>query len=941
MKVTLRNIVDTMLKHKLLLVFVAVSLLSTLPSNAAFADMSTNSRLANGDAWRYCNNGTEWAKGMVWLSNQSDYYSERTNIGQNDTSVRVSIRGAVNTCRTSFGAATNMNAINVSASRELSLDTNRFFRGVVPGNRTFAWSSQGGHLWSTLDVSGVATCDPSNTTGVASATMWISLTRTMEQTRDNSGYYYSSNPATERVPIDVYRTCPVYTYTLTPSITSPDNGTVVESDKGPVTVQGNVANAGPTSSRSTEWRITELKYRNTMALNNIPQKDGSPDSGQDPCDYFTGETDCNNNLNSGNQTYPTSGGNHSANATIGADEIGTKICYALSVKPFNQDTSNWRHSALKCYVIGKKPKVQVWGGDLIVGRGLEAGGTKRISNVSTSTTTIQAQSDIVTPAPAGTIRGLWNTGVDDSGRKLTTNAFDPHWQLTQVYRPAGYGEPTCQRIDTGTWNDATKQWNIDLKSLSTKGSNAARVITEGYTGGQLRAGQYTNDTARIGNGPQHGVPGEYVWARTSPSAAWIGQNFYGRNFSDPSCVDPTDSNGKVAIGDSSLVGKSDDDLMASANIYIFKLKNGFTIPSESRLDLSSVKITIRGASDNHLKFVVNGKDASDWQRLSWTDFDSTASANITGSTLHYDTPNTLEVHVRTTFPLTGLLIDDIKVEANTRTPVGNIFGSWSEYATVPSGIVTGFSSASGYAQATKSDQLCPLSLLTFANGRTAGGCDAARIGSYRINSSSPAQAIANRFTPTQGVPAVSGTARIQNLESRKVTPGTGTNLTVRSSGDVPKGKWVVLNAPESTVTIADNINYTNASLTNVDEIPQVVIIARNIIIGAGVTNVDAWLVTTGTGDQGYLKTCDSTGDITGTPTDLRTGMCGDILRINGPVVVNRLLMYRTGGANEGARSGEPAEIFNLRPDAYLWASNVQTGSGKARTVQTVELPPRF
>jgi hypothetical protein len=65
------------------------------------------------------------------------------------------------------------------------------------------------------------------------------------------------------------------------------------------------------------------------------------------------------------------------------------------------------------------------------------------------------------------------------------------------------------------------------------------------------------------------------------------------------------------------------------------------------------------------------------------------------------------------------------------------------------------------------------------------------------------------------------------------------------------------------------------------------------------------------------------------------------LTVNGPVIANRLLMYRTYGAEAGQRSGDPAEVFNLRPDAYLWASGQQSGSGKIRTVQTTELPPRF
>ena len=58
-------------------------------------------------------------------------------------------------------------------------------------------------------------------------------------------------------------------------------------------------------------------------------------------------------------------------------------------------------------------------------------------------------------------------------------------------------------------------------------------------------------------------------------------------------------------------------------------------------------------------------------------------------------------------------------------------------------------------------------------------------------------------------------------------------------------------------------------------------------------------------------------------------------------MANHLLLRRTAGAGRGAASGDPAEVFNLRPDAYLWASYMQRDANKVRTVKTTELPPRF
>ena len=62
-------------------------------------------------------------------------------------------------------------------------------------------------------------------------------------------------------------------------------------------------------------------------------------------------------LASGTRVYETSGAAHTAPSTISSYGLGTKVCYALSVRPYDQSTGDWRHSALACYVIGKKPKV--------------------------------------------------------------------------------------------------------------------------------------------------------------------------------------------------------------------------------------------------------------------------------------------------------------------------------------------------------------------------------------------------------------------------------------------------------------------------------------------------------------------------------------------------------------------------------------------------------
>jgi hypothetical protein len=110
----------------------------------------------------------------------------------------------------------------------------------------------------------------------------------------------------------------------------------------------------------------------------------------------------------------------------------------------------------------------------------------------------------------------------------------------------------------------------------------------------------------------------------------------------------------------------------------------------------------------------------------------------------------------------------------------------------------------------------------------------------------------------------------------------------------------------------------------------VVIIAKDINIKDSVSQVDSWLVASDTTNTCY----NFAGNLT-------SNKCNVALAVNGPVVTGRLLLNRTAGGDSGAHSGDPAERFNLRPDAFLWAQLEATGNDTAQTVYTTELPPRF
>lgn len=650
---------------KSLVVIAIFTGINILMSQSASASMATNSRLHYGNANSYCyaaDNGPGYfAKGMVWLANdEGDYYSETVSVGTNANSVRVSIRGAVNACRTTWSGNRNLYAIDVSTSWLSGMSSNQFHRGWMPASGNFAWTSTGSKLYGDLDVSGAARCSAAHyATGIARQTIYVDIYRRQQQ-RDDWGNvtYTSPTGGTERVPIDIVRTCPMYSYTLTPTVKDVVDGSVIEDPTSALTVTGTVRNNGPTDSRNNvPYQLTEIRYNPGVA---IPQKTGGTPRvtgpSVTPCDYVTGEVECEALASPASGTYPMYPRNdvrdHIGSTNIGSYAVGTRICFMMSVRQYDQDTNNWIHSVLSCLVVGKSPKVNILGGDLFVGRSL-AGIT----------------------APA-------------SARVLTLN-----------------------------------------------------------------------------------------------------------------------------------------------------------------------------------------------------------STNGTGT-----------------------------------------YGSWVEYAIAPTGRVTDMASGSGHVGGGATNR----NLLTFANnGNSTAPCNTgSRNGCYAHGTSIPDVAARFRTAPSTGTIA---SGSLTPRTSGVYTSSTAIDI---SASSIAGGRSIVINAGDADVTISGNIEYAAGPFTSAAQIPQVVIIARNITINEGVERVDAWLVAPGvrsgtTVTDGVIRTCNRA------TTDIRSGVCNRPLVVNGPVIANRLLMLRSGGSEPGNRRGEPAEVFNFRPDAYIWALQQAQVGGRVTTVSTKELPPRY
>lgn len=733
----------------------------------------------------------------------------------------------------------------------------------------------------------------------------------------------ASNNACANVP---------YNYTLTPSVSS-DSSSAVEA-RSEITVNPMITNSGPTKSTNVAWQLTRIQVNKDGT---IPNSTGGNSAAAACGTYFRNSTSSCSVVASGSSVVNASGLSLPAHSEVVEDlEIGTKICYSLSVQPYTHNSTQWRHSAPICIVVGKKPKVQVWGGDLLVGRTFTGTTLPSSANsvVETSISQKGGKHTETIAAPQSAFSGLWKTGVDNNGNKLASNAFDPHWIIDRVYRPAGYGGDTCQWISNGPSGSASL-----IKAPTTSSSTPiyARVI--GESGGA--AGTYmANDPALTGS-PVAGAVitnnGMSVWGRTSPTASWIGQNAYGQNYSRTGCQDPT---------------FSQPSNLAASNIYVFKLKDGFNIDPDAGVDLNSARIYIGGAMDNAVKFFVNGHDLGPWQTPGWSS-GASATSNPGGPGVFRNGNNSLEIHVQSTYSHTGLLIDNFRINATAQREVSTerIYGSWIEYGIFAPNYVNGTASGSGLNGGAEGGQ-STWSQLTFSNDHNRSNAEPCASGSIKfgcfVSQSTTIPDVVSNFPVSASTPRISGSVAVSSLPSGVSTSNDGSNITINLTGGViDKGRWHVINAPNATVNITGNITYTNERLNKTSEIPQLIIIAKDINITGAVSQVDAWLIT----PRGSVVTCSDRGtaqqlrtvSVTGLPNayKLSRNHCSNLLTINGPIMAESLWLRRTAGSEAGTASGDPAEIINLRPDTYLWTAEISQRVPRAQTVFILEDAPRL
>jgi len=304
-------------------------------------------------------------------------------------------------------------------------------------------------------------------------------------------------------------------------------------------------------------------------------------------------------------------------------------------------------------------------------------------------------------------------------------------------------------------------------------------------------------------------------------------------------------------------------------------------------------------------------------------------------------------------PSAGVFTSRFKMSGSA-VPNGRTYGSWVEYGILAPGSVQKIASLSGYAgqYGGYDDPLATagcdknINKMTFANLVTDSAHNT-ECGYYPDSRG----LLPDTISALTSGPVVDPSLYTMPLALSATSPAgmyrnTANNATFdMTDGTLPKGKTVIVYVPQGTVNIMGNIQYDDDTYATIKEIPQLIVIAKNIRIKDSVTRVDAWLIANGdSSGGGSVNTC------SGFVAPLSANVCNQQLRVNGPVMARELDLWRTkvydaqcsiDTVSDCATVGDPAEIFNLAGSSLLWTQGYGSDAVRAQTTYTIEMPPYF
>lgn len=194
---------------------------------------------------------------------------------------------------------------------------------------------------------------------------------------------------------------------------------------------------------------------------------------------------------------------------------GTKLCFKLSVYPHaNTDPTSWVDSAEDCVVVGKKPKTQVWGGDLLVGG---------YTDTSTSTRSGNTFGSWVEYA----IFATGNINKTGSGAAFGGSGF-PSLTGACDYSNLSFANTATGNSCTGTTGTIGHYTNMPPGSDLTKSFQGGVTLTDGSgVANNWSSGTYI--TGDITLNPSTLSPGKSIILKSSGTVRIIGDQKYNAN----------------------------------------------------------------------------------------------------------------------------------------------------------------------------------------------------------------------------------------------------------------------------------------------------------------------------------------------------------------------------------------------------------------------------
>ena len=660
-----------------------------------------------------------------------------------------------------------------------------------------------------------------------------------------------------------------------------------------------------------------------------------------------------NQLNTGQTPIVTNGEDTLGGLKLNAND---SLCYVVMVSNYNGSvpSTDFRY-AVKCIRSSKRPKVQVWGGDIKTDK--EVITSKTSNNVNVPDENL---SRIELDKTSIRSKGLWGTGLDRNGNKIGGNVHfspgeygfkggnsaDPHWSIVCAedqyggngnqraykkstgqpdYLPSCHGDATNLKDDYQARTIVTTQW---------RAPGGGDVLQDGYITCKPDSMYYdiVGDASLVYN-PDYCKRG--VW-RTSDSAKWIGINSFGRHTHSNSRPDPAFLNCNDNL-------RPIVELIPCLDMYVFRLKG---IDLGGLKDAKSLEIGFSGAVDNLVKVKINGYEMKTLgnnngsrpegvQYFGWGlpgyAGNSRFTAETQPGTVLYENNNFIDIYVKSNPSHMGLLIEDITLAYKMAYTNQNVYGSWGEYGIIANGKADSASGAGLSSSFNGRSGVTPrdYNKLTFAN--------IPKFGNFSSTSSVPDNFTLPSVGGTRG--NISGNVDVNSLASGEYNAG---NVTLTGS-KLSVGKSIVIKS-SGVVRISGDLLYTDTN--DVRQLPQLIIYAKNIIIESSVGEVNAWLITQ---KDGYVSTCGVVISDRSWLSGVSDVSCGKQLKINGPIKTGRLFLRRTYGGKHASSAkndpnmhpGTPAEIINLRADTYIWAYNNYRNTGAISTMNVRELPPRY